>query len=465
MHALKLLILSLKNLSVGMWVIAALFVISGFALLFSQISRPDAIEMWVFSPEHQLMYLPMIKEHQGELDSDELPIKLSLLSIAAIKSRMMSGFFGGLPTADLIEVERATVGQAFMGPVDAIGFRDLTDQLKSEGLLEVFNPPSLSPWSVDGRVFGLPHDVHPVMLAYRADLVEAAGINLETVETWDEFFDAIRPMMIDNDGNGRPDRYAMSFWVTQQDNIELLLLQGGGQLFDASGAPTVNSERNAELLSTIVSWCVGPDRSVTDIDEFSAAGHQSRIDGDAIAYLCPDWMCSIWRMHVPAIGGKMKLIPLPAFEPGGRRTSVRGGTMLGFPKTSTHFERAWESAKMLYTSPEIARELYRQVDIISPVRSLWNDPVYDEPDPFFMNQRKGRMYIDLAPSIPVRSSSPYNYSALLQVRDSAVNLLEWAQSNGQYDRIALEDQAKVLLDRAQRQVERQMSRNAFSKVD
>lgn len=465
MHALRLLILSLKNLSVGLWVILALFLFSGTILLFSRTDRPDAVEMWVFSPEHQLMYIPMIENHQRVLGSDELPLKLTLLSKDAIKSRMMSGFFGGLPTADLIEVERAAVGPVFKGPIEAIGFRDLTEQLKSEGLLDMFNPPSLLPWSVDGRVFGLPHDVHPVMLAYRADLVENAGIDLEGVETWDEFFDALRPMMSDDDDNGLPDRYAMSFWVTQLDNIELLLLQGGGQLFDESGAPTINRDRNVELLSTIVSWCVGPNRSVTDIDEFSAAGHQSRTDGDAIAFLCPDWMCSIWRMHVPAIGGKMKLMPLPAFESGGRRTSVRGGTMLGFPKTSTHFESAWESAKMLYTSPEIARELYRQVDIISPVRSLWNDPVYDEPDPFFMNQRKGRMFIELAPTIPVRSSSPYNQSALLELRDCAVNLMKWSQSNSRFDRVQLQSQARILLDRAQRNVERQMSRNAFTKVD
>lgn len=462
MHAITISLLSLRSLSAGIWVIVVLFVISGLLVMSSQGRKTNALEMWVFSPEHQAMYLPMIESQQGIEDDD---LHLSLLSIAAIKSRMMSGFFGGLPTADLIEVERSTVGQAFMGPIEAIGFRDLTEQLEQEGLLELFNPPSLSPWSVQGRVFGLPHDVHPVMLAYRADLVEAAGIDLEQVETWEDFFRLLAPMTTDSDGDGQPDRYSMSFWYTQQDNIELLLLQGGGQLFNPQGIPTVDSNRNAELLSTIVSWCVDPDQPVIDIDEFSAAGHQARIDGKAIAYLCPDWMCSIWKMHVPLIGGKMKLIPLPAFEPGGRRTSVRGGTMLGFPRTSEHFDQAWEAAKMLYTSPEIARELYRVVDIITPVRSLWDDPVYDEPDPFFMNQAKGQMYIDLAPTIPVRSSSPYNHSAVLEIRDAAVNLASWAQSNSLHEPEDLAEHAKALLQRAQENIVRQMARNAFTGVE
>jgi arabinosaccharide transport system substrate-binding protein len=464
-HACSLALLSLRHLSLGVWIIVALFVISGLVLL-TKADRPtENLQMWVFSPEHRAMYAPMIEELQNNTEGDEKPIDLSLLSIPAIKSRMMSGFFGGLPTADLIEVERATVGQVFMGPPEAIGFHDLTDRLKAEGLYDQINAPSLSPWSVNGRTYGLPHDVHPVMLAYRADLTEAAGIDLTQATTWSKFFELLKPMMSDNDNDGRPDHYPLSMWITQQDNIELLMLQGGGQLFDPQGQPTLNTETNAQLLAEIISWCAGSDPLATDIDEFTAAGHKSRVDGDAIAYLCPDWMCSIWKMHVPGIAGKMKVMPLPAFTEGGRRTSVRGGTMLGIPKTTQAFEQSWETAVELYTSPDIARELYRMVDIISPIRSLWDDPVYAEPDPFFMNQQKGLMFIELAPDIPIRSSSPYNYNAVLEIRDSALNVMEWTKNQSEWSHDQLVEQVRSQLERAQVAIERQMSRNAFTGVE
>ncbi len=464
-HACSLALLSLRHLSLGVWIIVSLFVISGLILL-TKTDRPsENLQMWVFSPEHQLMYAPMIEELQANATSEQQAIDLTLLSIPAIKSRMMSGFFGGLPTADLIEVERATVGQVFMGPPEAIGFTDLTDRLKEEGLYDQINAPSLAPWSVNGRTYGLPHDVHPVMLAYRADLTEAAGIDLTQATTWDTFFELLKPMMADKDNDGRPDHYPLSMWVTQQDNIELLMLQGGGQLFDPEGKPTLDTQTNAELLAEIISWCAGSNPLATDIDEFSAAGHKSRVDADAIAYLCPDWMCSIWKMHVPGIAGKMKVMPLPAFTEGGRRTSVRGGTMLGIPKTTQAFEQSWETAVELYTNPEIARELYRMVDIISPIRSLWNDPVYAEPDPYFMDQQKGLMFIDLAPDIPLRSSSPYNYNAVLEIRDSAINVMSWTQGQSEWTHDQLVDQVSLQLKRAQGAIERQMSRNAFTGVE
>jgi arabinosaccharide transport system substrate-binding protein len=458
-----LLVLAIRNLSVGVWVILALLLISAGALLVWDTNDPrdDAsLEMWVFSPEHKLMYDPIASRTSGT----DAPLEISIMSIAAIQSRMMSGFFGGLPTADLIEVERATIGQVFMGPTDAIGFTDLTPRLESEGLLEQINPPSLSPWSTDGRVFGLPHDVHPVMLAYRADITESAGIDVTKAQTWDEYFALLRPLMRDEDNDGRVDHYPLAAWYTQPDTIELLMLQGDGALFDERGAPTIDSDRNAHLLARIVSWCLPEGRVAVDIEEFSAAGHRARVDGVSIGNLCPDWMCSIWRMHVPGLDGTLKLMPLPAFEPGGRRTSVRGGTMLGIPRTTQHPEQAWTYAKTLYTSPEVARELYTTVDIITPVRSLWDDPVYDEPDPYFMGQPKGRMFIELAPEIPIRTSSPYNRSAVLEVRDAAIRLAEWAQSRGYgFDDVeSIEPRAKALLARAQANIVRMMERNAFA---
>ncbi len=457
-----------RGLSLGLWVMIGLMLVSVGVLFKVQRDTDNAVVFWLFSPEHRQLYIPLLEQADGEGgeagEGMDRPLDMQLMSIAAIERRMMSGFFGGLPTADLIEVERAVVGRAFTGPLESVGFLDLTDRLREEGLLDEINPPSFGPVTSRGRIFGLPHDVHPVLLAYRSDIVEAAGIDLTKVETWREFFAAIAPLMNDRDGNGEPDRWALSFWPTQLDNIEVLLLQGGGTLFDEHDRPVIDSPRNAELLAEMVSWCVGPDRVAVDIEDFSATGHQQRVDGYAIGYLCPDWMCGIWKMHVPRLAGTVKVMPLPAFEPGGRRTSVRGGTMLGIPKDSHDVEKAWEYAKMLYTSPQVARQMYELTDIISPVSSLWDDPVYHQPDPYFSGQPKGEIYIQQAPHVPIRTSSPYNRQAVFLLRDAAVELMAYARRTGTYEPEALRPEAARLLAGVQARIIRVMERNAFSSI-
>eukprot|EP01034_Spumella_vulgaris_P019931 gene19931-25505_t len=51
-----------------------------------------------------------------------------------------------------------------------------------------------------------------------------------------------------------------------------------------------------------------------------------RLDGTVLCSILPDWQAGTWKNYLPGLGGKVKLMRLPAWEPGGRRTSVWGGT-------------------------------------------------------------------------------------------------------------------------------------------
>jgi len=452
----------IRSFSLGTIVIALMAIASSIGVLVWQPDREHGLEMWIFSLEHEALYRPVLEQREragGE------HVNLRVLATAALERRMMSGFFGGLRTADLIEVERQMAGLAFTGPLEAVGFTDLTDHLVETGLMEQINKPSFGPWTSRGRVFGLPHDVHPVMLGYRADIVEAAGIDVSQIETWDDFARVLAPLMTDEDGDGKPDRYLLGLWETDSDRLETLLLQAGGRFFDERGAAVMDQERNAWALSQIVSWCVGPTRIAADVPDFSAGGNRLKEEGYAVAYIMPDWMCNVWRMQMPNLAGKVKVMPLPAFEPGGRRTSVWGGTMLGIPKTTVSFERSWQVATDLYFSEELAKKLYSNNDIITPVKSHWSDPVFDAPDPYFSGQAKGRMYIDLAPDVPARTSSPYNKLARDRFRDAAVAVAEWARREGKCHPAELIDKCREELARAQGAVMRQMERNVFLEVD
>jgi arabinosaccharide transport system substrate-binding protein len=433
---------------------------ASIGLLAWPIPARDGKTMWLSAPPHFRMYEPMVKEWNAT-HSDHY--RLVLLSQTALERRMLSTFTSGTPAADLLEVERKPAARAFMGPLDGVGFVDLTDRLKAEGLLESLNGPSFTPWTTRGRNFGLPHDVHPVMLGYRADIVEAAGIDLSKVETWEDYFRVMRPLLR-GPGSG-DERYLLNLWETHGDHIELLFLQAGGGFFDAADRPIIANEINAHVLATITSWCVGPDRVCGDAPNFMASGNKLKVDGYVLASFMPDWMCGIWRGEMPQLAGKVKLMPLPAWEKGGRRTSVWGGSMIGIAKSAVKspedFEKSWAFAKELYLSPKLARTLYEAGDIVTPVKSNWSDPIFDRPDAYFSGQAKGRMYIDLAPQVPARSSSPYNTLAWYRVSDAASAIASWAREHQKYRYEEILPEARKVLGEAQRQVAAQMERNVF----
>jgi arabinosaccharide transport system substrate-binding protein len=374
---------------------------------------------------------------------------------------MMSAFLSGLPSADLIEAERRIAARAFAGPLDAVGFLDLTDRIERDGLKDTINASSFTPWSKDGRIFGLPHDVHPMMLAYRADIVEAAGIDVSQIATWDDFVRVLSPLLLKADGSRRTDRYLLNLWETQIDMIEALTLQAGGGAIDSRGLPMLEHEANARVLAQLAVWTRGASPIAAEVPYFDGTGHTLMRDGFVIATFAPDWMCNFWRKEVPQLAGKLKLMPLPAWDAGGARTSVWGGTMLGIPRTAKNPDQLWEFAKHLYLSRELARELYARGDIITPVRALWDDPVFDEPDAFFGGQRKGRMYIELAPQVPERYSSPFGALALARLQSAASEVCSAAKDMQATSVEQLLPVAREALRRAQADTMRHVQRNRF----
>jgi arabinosaccharide transport system substrate-binding protein len=444
----------------GVWVILILAAASTLSLAFRSDPPRDKIQYWIFAKQHQVLYRAMIERWNREHPNHR--VEMSLLNVPVLGQRMMSGFLSHTPVADVMEVERQIAGTAFTGPLEDVGFVDITDRLKQEGLLEGINTPSLSPWTSRGRIFGIPHDVHPVMLMYRADIVEAAGIDVNQIKTWDDFFRIMRPLMQDLDGDGRYDRYLLNAAPSDPNVAEMLLLQSGGALFDEQERPTMNSPVNARTLARLVPWFAGPTRACRfGQAENSASAQKIILDGLVIGVLTPDWLAGTLKQQVPELGGKVKLMPLPAFDVGGRRTSVWGGTMLAISKASPTPDADWEFAKAIYLSREMAEGLYRATYIISPIKANWTNPIYDEADPYFSGQRVGRLYINLAPEVPPRPSSPYSKQAIEKLATSLIALVDYAERNRIYDPAALEPEARRLLDIAQAQISRVIDRNVF----
>lgn len=414
---------------------------------------------WIFARTHEISYSPIAAEWSK---THPPPVQIVLLSGNALERRMLSGFLSGTPLPAMMEVEIGMVPKVFRGPVKDIGFRDVTDNLAQDGLLEKITPSAFSPWTSRGRIFGLPHDVHPVLLAYRADLVEAAGIDVNQIETWEDFFRVMGPLQrLAGNAAGEPERYLLNLWPTQSATMQILLLQAGGSVIDDNDKPSLDTEINAKVLASMVNWSIGPNRIAVDMREGGAAGYVMMDNGLCLASFMPDWKCQIWKVEAPQLAGKLKLMPLPAWERGGRRTSVQGGTMIGIPRDTPYFDQAWAFAKHLYLSEEVAVERFRSLCIIPPVKTAWTNPVFDEPDPYFQGQPKGRLYINQAGAVPNRSSSPYSGLAMSKAADALNLLYVHAQRTGVTDIAGLMPVAHRLLAEGQRDLQAQIDRNVF----
>lgn len=449
----------LEFLSPGAWTIVAVAVVSSIIYAVWPVPERHGREFWMFSPPNTAHYLPLLEEWNARYPDRRH--NLVQIHYQAMERRLIAAFTSDVPVADLVEIESRTMARTFAGPLSAIGFVDLTERLRKEGLFERINAPSFTTWTTRGRTFALPHDVHPCLLGYRADIVEAAGIDVSQIETWDDFRRVLGPLIQDLDGDGRPDRYLLNFWENNRDLIKVLLLQAGGDFFDAQERVSFDTDLNARVIASLVGWVAGPDRFCADARDFTAGGDRMRLEGTVIASVLPDWLASVWKSNIPGLAGKVKLMPMPAWERGGKRTSVWGGTAIGVTKSAASFENSWALAKYLYLSPKVAESLYRTTYIISPVKEHWDLPFYHEPDPFYSGQKVGSMYIAAAPNVPNRAASPYLTPALDRMMSVLVSLKAYAVARKEFDVQALLPEAHRLLAEAHEDLAERIARNVL----
>lgn len=427
-----------------------LSVLSGVWLLFNPVSRPQAtLVMWTFAKTHYDAYKQAIPAFEAKHPG--VKVDLQLVSWQAVTSRLQAAFLSDLDVPDLVEVEISAAGSFFRGPLKDVGFIDLTDRIKQSGLWDRIVQARFAPYTSRGRIFGLPHDVHPVMIAYRRDLFEKFGIDASKIRTWDDFIAVGRKVTIPGQ------RYMLELPDSESSRFDPLLFQRDGGYFDPQGRCTMDDEIAVQTMLFYVPLVAGPNRIASDLGGgqiFTKAVE----DGYFLCMIAPDWRSKTIEVDVPKMRGKMALMPLPAVYPGGRRTSTWGGTMIGITKHCKNPELAWELALHLYLNKEDLAQRFRDTNILPPVKEAWDHPAYHEPRAYWSNQPLGKLYAELAPDVPFQYTSPFVAIAKSKMSEALVSCVQYYKTHGDK---GFEEFVRKRLKQSADEVRRLMRRNPY----
>jgi arabinosaccharide transport system substrate-binding protein len=417
------------------------------------LNRPSkakpTLRLWTFAKTHGEAYqqaVPaFVKAHPG------VSVEVQIVAGEAVTSRLQAAFWADLDVPDLVEVEISWAGSFFRGPLESIGFLDLTERIHQSGLWERVVQARFAPYTTRGRIFGIPHDVHPVMLAYRRDLVERLGIDVEQLRTWDDFIEVGR--RITQPGK----RYMIELPDTESSRFEALLFQRDGGYFDEQGQCIMDNEIAVETMKMYVPMVAGRYRIASDLGGgqiFTRAVE----DGYFLFLITPDWRSRTIEQDVPRVAGRMALMPLPAVAPGKRRTTTWGGTMIGITRRCQNPDLAWELIMHLYFNREDLAQRFRDTNILPPARDLWDHPAYYEKRPYWSNQPLGALYAKLAPDVPFQYTSPYISLAKAKMSEALIGCVRYYNTYGER---GFDGYVRKQLEQSAEEVRRAIRRNPY----
>ncbi|HTL31349.1 MAG TPA: hypothetical protein VL282_19100, partial [Tepidisphaeraceae bacterium] len=276
--------------------------------------------------------------------------------------------------------------------------------------------------------------------------------------TWPAFQEKALKFQAYWKAHGAPNRRVLEVESAAANYFVVMLMQQHINPVDDNYAIYINDPKVAKTLAFYVQCVVGPRAIGADITPGPNMWMRDLASGDICAFFTPDWRHGYIKRGCPEVAGKVRMMPLPRFNPDDARTASWGGTMIGIPKMAKDPKASFKLAQFLYLTPEAIDARRGVDDILPPVKAMWDDPIYQEPDPFYGGQKIGALYVELARELPPRLVTPFTSIAIAELNRVVHNAMQLGR-DGQFD--DLEQNCQKLLDDAAEDLQRRIEFGKF----
>jgi lactose/L-arabinose transport system substrate-binding protein len=268
--------------------------------------------------------------------------------------------------------------------------------------------------TVDKKILGIPWDLDPGLLYYREDLCEQAGIDPATITTYDKLLTAAKTMQNKLGPTVKPIHLEQDPGLTQLW-VEMFANQQGSSMVDAQGKLRIDSE----IYLRILQWLDDVRKQGLGTKAvYYSPGDIAAVDKGQVAFY--PW--AVWAVYGPELlfkqsKGKWRAMALPAWEPGGKRGAIMGGSSFIIPKKAKNPLLAWRYYEHLVFSPDGYQAVYGPNKIypgglntsLPSYLPALKEPLYKNP-PGLNNQNLWEVATKTIPDMPEDYSYPKWYN-------------------------------------------------------
>lgn len=370
-----------------------------FVFAFASLTLAQKIELVLASPwDTEIDYMMTRVEVYQQLHPDvNVDVRTVCMGTSEHHDKLLINLVAGTGAPDMAAVEISYFSLFYEGLEE--WFVDVTDWLKADDTFDQIYPARRTPYMKNGRLYGVGDEELPLgVLYYRKDIFDELGVAMP-VGTWED--------MIQVGLKAREQGYYLFMEDPgTADRFVLLLNQLGGNLFNAEGEFTGDSEKAGRALQLIKRMLEEGIAFKTD-DFWGAGGTTAYAESKVIAERMPTWYLGWGLARAENLAGKWRVAPLPAFEEGGRRTSVQGGATHVVTKQCEHPEIAFEILKECWASYDAQIAKFEQLGYYTVRADAALDPVFlEHEEPFLGGQAWGSLLAELALEAPTMYNAP-----------------------------------------------------------
>ncbi len=296
----------------------------------------------------------------------------------------------GSGTPDVVLLEDSYLAQF----VSLGGLADVTTQTKP--YMKKMNAYKWNAATLKGRVYSMPWDSGPVAMYYRRDVFQKAGVDVNSIKTWDDYLKAARVIKSKTGAKMLP----LSKARNDSRFFETLLWQQGIGYTNKDGTVILDKDARAKVALDLLAKLFKEDLTA-DYESWSDPWYKTMAEGEIATLPMASWMGGFLKGWIaPKTVGQWGILPLPTFSGSRARTSNDGGSHLAIAELSKNKEAAWAYIEYHLGRTESQVEMYKATDIFPSLESTYKEPIFNEADAFFGGQKARQVFAEAVKTVP-----------------------------------------------------------------
>lgn len=267
-------------------------------------------------------------------------------------------------------------------------FCDFTDVINQEDFL----PIKLAEATIDGHLLAYPWDAAPCALFYRSDIFQQAGVDPDSIKTWDDLIAAGKTIQ---EATGLK---LMPMASSRNDIVyRILLMQLNSWYFDGDGNTQVNSPASVKAMSLVKElYDSGLTQDHANWDEYVATITQGKVACFAEAV----WMGGSLKTDAQSMSGAWRVMNLPMIDETSTGAASNGGSLLAVSAGSQSLDAAKAFVAYAMTDMNEQVEAFVQNGFYPSYIPAYSDPAFSAGDDYYGGQNVNEVFAGIGKSIP-----------------------------------------------------------------
>ena len=335
----------------------------------------------------------------------------------------------GVGVPDIIQIESDYV-QTFAETYPQYFF-DMNGYIDIEGKVD---PSKISTsYDSEGKLVSIPWDSGPVVMFYREDLFNQAGIDINSIITFEDYILAGKKLK-----ERFPNITMTGLPFTQDENLfRCLLVANKSYYLNNKGEITVASSKAIETLQMIKRLI---DEGVAKNTINWDGGIVANKNGELASWIMGGWWGGTIKDQMPEMKGKWKIAPIPAF-PDGARASSSGGAGLSITASEPIKQAAaLEFIKESLMNVDNQLMMYEKYSLFPSYLPTYDDARFLKSDDYFGDDFN-KILADVTKEIP---NVIYASKDFAEIKNTVVSVYEDVLNNNRDIKSALEQAASQI---------------------